>query len=171
MRYWLTAALALCPAAMAHAQGPARGLADLSLEQLSNIVVSTVSRREEPLSRAPASIYVITADEIRRSGATSLPEALRLAPNLQVARVDSSQYAITARGFNSTTANKLLVLIDGRTVYTPCRPRRRCRATGGKHSPYRAAVPMHRSTAPTRGPAAPCPHGASRCESRRPCGN
>ena len=82
---WLTAALALCPAAMAHAQAPARGLADLSLEQLSNIVVSTVSRREEPLSRAPASIYVITADDIRRSGATSLPEALRLAPNLQVA--------------------------------------------------------------------------------------
>jgi iron complex outermembrane receptor protein len=118
MRYWLMAALALCPAA-AQAQAPTRGLADLSLEQLSNIVVSTVSRREEPLSRAPASIYVITGDDIRRSGATSLPEALRLAPNLQVARVDSSQYAITARGFNSTTANKLLVLIDGRTVYTP----------------------------------------------------
>jgi iron complex outermembrane recepter protein len=121
MRYWVLASLCLWWAGAA-AQGTtlaARDLADLSLEQLSNVMVSSVSRREEPLARAPASIYVITGDDIRRSGATSLPEALRLAPNLQVARVDSSQYAITARGFNSTTANKLLVLIDGRTVYTP----------------------------------------------------
>ena len=121
MRYWVLASLCLCSAA-AGAQGTAlaaRDLADLSLEQLANVVVSSVSRRDEPLARAPASIYIITGDDIRRSGATSLPDALRLAPNLQVARVDSSQYAITARGFNSTTANKLLVLIDGRTVYTP----------------------------------------------------
>lgn len=97
----------------------ARSLVDLSLEQLSNIVVTSVSRRDEPLSGAAASIYVITAEDIRRSGAASLPEALRLAPNLQVARADASQYAISARGFNSTIANKLLVLIDGRTVYTP----------------------------------------------------
>ena len=64
-------------------------------------------------------MYVITHDDIRRSGATTLPEALRLAPNLLVARIDTAQYAITARGFNSAIANKLLVLIDGRTVYTP----------------------------------------------------
>jgi len=121
MRYLVAASLCLWSAASG-AQGTAlaaRDLADLSLEQLANVVVSSVSRREEPLARAPASIYVISGDDIRRSGATSLPEALRLAPNLQVARVDSSQYAISARGFNSTTANKLLVLIDGRTVYTP----------------------------------------------------
>ena len=121
MRYSIFAAAGLW-AAGAAAQGTtlaARDLADLSLEQLANVVVSSVSRREEPLARAPASVYVITGDDIRRSGALSLPEALRLAPNLQVARVNSSQYAITARGFNSTTANKLLVLIDGRTVYTP----------------------------------------------------
>ena len=121
MRYWILAALGLCASA-ALAQGTtlaARDLADLSLEQLANVVVSSVSRRDEPLTRVPAAIYVITGSDIRRSGATTLPEALRLAPNLQVARVDSSQYAITARGFNSTTANKLLVLIDGRTVYTP----------------------------------------------------
>src|SRR2546422_11489532 len=61
----------------------------------------------------------ITRDDMRRSGASSLPEVLRLASNLQVAQVDSRQWAISARGFNSTTANKLLVLIDGRTVYTP----------------------------------------------------
>ncbi|HZM33882.1 MAG TPA: TonB-dependent receptor [Burkholderiales bacterium] len=121
MRYWIAALLGAGLAA-AHAQdrvSPERGLADLTLEQLANVIVSSPSRRNEPLSRVPASVYVITGDDIRRSGATSLPEALRLAPNLQVARVDSSQYAITARGFNSTIANKLLVLIDGRTVYTP----------------------------------------------------
>jgi iron complex outermembrane receptor protein len=104
----------------APAQPASRGdLADLSLEELANLEVTSVSRRAEPLSEAPASVFVITRDDIRRSGATSLPEALRLAPNLHVARVDARQYAISARGFNSTVANKLLVLIDGRTVYTP----------------------------------------------------
>ena len=107
-----------CPLA-AQPTSVAANLADLSLEQLGNIVVTSVSRREEPLAEAPASIYVITAEDIRRSGATSLPEALRLAPNLQVARADANQYAISARGFNNVLANKLLVLIDGRTVYTP----------------------------------------------------
>lgn len=94
-------------------------LADMTLEQLANVVVTTVSGRAQPLSQAAASIYVISAQDIRRSGATSLPEALRLAPNLQVARVDANQYAISARGFNNVLANKLLVLIDGRTVYSP----------------------------------------------------
>ena len=98
---------------------PVADLADLSLEQLSRIVVTSASRRAEPLVQAPASIFVLTADDIRRSGATSLPEVLRLAPNLHVARADINQYAISARGFNNTLANKMLVLIDGRTVYTP----------------------------------------------------
>ena len=112
-------ALLLC-AAHAQAQSQPRGdLADLSLEELSNLAVTSVSGRAEKLSGAAASIFVITGDDIRRAGATSLPEALRLAPNLQVARVDSARYAISARGFNGTVANKLLVLIDGRTVYTP----------------------------------------------------
>jgi iron complex outermembrane recepter protein len=119
----LGAWILLCWTAVGQAQpvivSAARDLADLSLEQLSNVVVSSVSGRPEPLSRAPASVYVITGEDIRRSGAVTLPEALRLAPNLQIARIDSGQYAITARGFNSTIANKLLVLIDGRTVYTP----------------------------------------------------
>jgi len=91
----------------------------MSLEQLSRIRVTTVSRRAEPLVTAPASIYVISSEDIRRSGALSLPEALRLAPNLQVARLSAKEYAITARGFNSTAANKLLVQIDGRSLYTP----------------------------------------------------
>lgn len=102
---------------LAQAQG--RDLADLSLEELADLRITSVSRRAERLADAPASVYVITADDIRHSGATSLPEVLRLAPTLQVARIDASQYAISARGFNNAIGNKLLVLIDGRTVYTP----------------------------------------------------
>jgi iron complex outermembrane receptor protein len=94
-------------------------LSDLSLEQLSNVVVTSVSRQEEKLARAAASITIINSSDLRRSGARTLPEALRLAPNLQVARVDARNYAITARGFNSPFENKLLVLIDGRSVYSP----------------------------------------------------
>jgi iron complex outermembrane receptor protein len=94
-------------------------LKKLTVEELMNIEVTSVSRRPEKLSEAASAIQVITAEDIRRSGATSLPEALRLASNLEVAQIDARQWAISARGFNSTTANKLLVLIDGRTVYTP----------------------------------------------------
>lgn len=97
---------------------PPANFSRLSIEELINVEISSVSKRPELLSDAAAAIYVITQEDIRRSGATSIPEILRLAPNLQVARFDSSQYAISARGFNSTAANKLLVLIDGRTVYT-----------------------------------------------------
>lgn len=81
--------------------------------------MTSVSKKPQPLGDAPASIFVITADDIRRSGATSLPEALRLAPNLQVSQVSASGYNIRARGINNTSANKLLVLIDGRSVYSP----------------------------------------------------
>src|SRR5256886_3179346 len=97
----------------------ADSLKKLSIEQLMNVEVPSVSKRPERLAQVASAIQVITQDDIRRSGVTSLPEALRLATNLQVAQVDSRQWAISARGFNSTTANKLLVLIDGRTVYTP----------------------------------------------------
>jgi iron complex outermembrane receptor protein len=111
------AALALTPA---HAAEQVAGsFADLSLEQLANIEVTSVSKRAERLTDAPASIYVITQDDIRRAGVSSLPEALRLAPNLQVAQRSASSYSISARGFNNAIGNKLLVLIDGRTVYTP----------------------------------------------------
>ena len=97
----------------------AEALKKLSIEQLMNLEVTSVSRRPERLAQAASAIQVITQQDIRRSGASSLPEALRLATNLQVAQVNSRDWAISARGFNSTTANKLLVLIDGRTVYTP----------------------------------------------------
>jgi iron complex outermembrane recepter protein len=98
---------------------PAGDLADMSLEQLGDVIVTSVTRQPEHLLNAAASIYVISAEDIRRSGANTLPEALRLAPNLQVARVNANTYAISARGFNNAIGNKLLVLIDGRTVYTP----------------------------------------------------
>ena len=91
----------------------------MSLEELLEINVTSVSRKPEKLSQVASAIQVITNEEIHRSGATNIPEALRLAPNLQVAQVGAHQWAITARGFNSTTANKLLVLIDGRSIYTP----------------------------------------------------
>ncbi len=93
--------------------------ADLSLEELSNIRVTSVSKKKEKLSEAAAAITVITQDDIRRSGATSIPEALRLAPGLDVAQVDAHDWAISSRGFNDLFANKLLVLMDGRSVYTP----------------------------------------------------
>ena len=91
----------------------------LSLEELLDVEVVSVSKRPERLGEAASAIQIISQEDIRRSGATSIPEALRLAPNLQVAQVNASQWAISARGFNNVLANKLLVLIDGRVVYTP----------------------------------------------------
>src|SRR6185295_4871761 len=110
----LRAAIGLCwLASSAGVSAADDALADLSLEELANIEITSVSRRAERLSEAAASVYVVTAEAIRRSGATSLPQALRLAPNLQVAQVTASQYAISARGFNNSIGNKLLVLVDG----------------------------------------------------------
>src|ERR1700733_15371050 len=94
-------------------------LKKLSLEQLMYLDVTSVSKQPQPYGEAPAAIEVITNDEIRRSGASSIPEALRLADNLEVEQKDSHDWAISARGFNTDSANKLLVLIDGRSVYTP----------------------------------------------------
>lgn len=103
------------------AQVPAvsRNLGDLDIEQLAQIRVTSVARRPEALGQAPAAIFVITREDIRRSGAVSLPEALRLAPGLQVARVGSREWAISSRGFNERASNKLLVQLDGRAVYSP----------------------------------------------------
>jgi iron complex outermembrane receptor protein len=94
-------------------------LKNLSLEELMNVPVTSVSKRESTVGQSPAAIFVISQDDIHRSGATSIPEALRMAPGLEVAQIDSDSWAISARGFNSQDANKLLVLMDGRSVYTP----------------------------------------------------
>ncbi|MDL2356665.1 MAG: TonB-dependent receptor [Pseudomonadota bacterium] len=115
----LTLALAVSASGAGAAEQPGPALVDFSLEQLGDIVVTSVSRQETRLAETPAAIFIISGADIRRAGALSLPEALRLAPNLQVARADARRYAITARGFSSTTENKLLVLIDGRSVNSP----------------------------------------------------
>ncbi len=96
-----------------------KDLTNLSLEELLNINVTSVSKRPEHLASAPAAVYVLTNEDIRRSGATSVPEALRAVPGLNVARADAHTWAISSRGFNDVFANKLLVLMDGRAVYTP----------------------------------------------------
>jgi iron complex outermembrane recepter protein len=105
--------------ATAVAQSPATDLANTSLEDLLSIEVTSVSKKEEKLFQTAAAVYVITQEEIRRSGLTSIPELMRLAPGVQVARIDGTKWAISARGFNGRLANKLLVLINGRSVYSP----------------------------------------------------
>ncbi len=94
-------------------------LKHLSLEQLGSVEVTTASKEPEQVWRTPAAIYVITGEDIRRSGATSIPEALRLAPGVEVARIDSSKWSVGVRGFGSRLSRSVLVLIDGRSVYTP----------------------------------------------------
>jgi iron complex outermembrane receptor protein len=101
---------------------PAKSSGDLenfTLEQLVNVQVTSVSKKETDLFTAPAAIYVITQEDIRRSGLTSIPELLRMVPGLDVARIDANHWAISSRGFNDQFANKLLVLMDGRTIYSP----------------------------------------------------
>jgi len=115
--FFLNAPLFLC--AQKNARSDMASLLKLSLEDLMNIKVTSVSKNSEKLEEAASAIQVITQADIHNSGAKTLPEALRLASNLQVAQVNSSQWAISARGFNNVLANKLLVLINGRAVYTP----------------------------------------------------
>jgi iron complex outermembrane receptor protein len=94
-------------------------LSSLSIEQLLNAKVTSVARRPQELLRTAAAVQVLTSEEIRRSGATDIPQALRLADNLDVAKKNSHDWGISARGFNTDLANKLLVMIDGRSVYSP----------------------------------------------------
>jgi len=101
-----------------HASADSEELMNLSVEDLLNVEVISTAKKAKSLNDSPAAIFVITGEDIKRIGATSIPEALRLAPGLDVARIDSNKWAVTARGFNGRFANKLLVLIDGRSVYT-----------------------------------------------------
>ncbi|MBZ0255897.1 TonB-dependent receptor [bacterium] len=98
---------------------PVPVLLQLSLEELMNVTVTSVSKKTQPLSEAPAAVFVITQEDIRRAGVTTIPDALRMAPGIQVARIDSSKWSVSSRGFTGRFSNKLLVLIDGRSVYTP----------------------------------------------------
>jgi len=113
-------ALSLLPPLSAQSQpSPQAALTDMSLEDLMNIKVTSVSRKEQKLSKTAAAVYVIEEEDIRRSGATNIPDLLRMAPGVDVAQVDANTWAISIRGFNDRLANEVLVLIDGRTVYTP----------------------------------------------------
>src|SRR3984957_12745521 len=94
-------------------------LADMTLEQLVSVKVTSVAKEQTDLFTSPAAISVVSSDDIRRMGITSLPEALRLVPGMDVAQINANEWAVSARGFNAEFGRDLLVLIDGRTVYTP----------------------------------------------------
>jgi iron complex outermembrane receptor protein len=94
-------------------------LTGLTIEELMKVEITTPGRKEQKLMDTPSAVFVILPEDIRRSGARSIPEALRMAPGLQVAQLDASKWAISARGFNGRFSNKLQVLMDGRSVYTP----------------------------------------------------
>ncbi len=117
---WLAACLLLAPlAASAQLDEVDADLGELSLEALMDVQITSASKRQESLADTAAAVYVITSEDIRRSGATSIPELLRGVPGLHVAQLNANTWQITARGFNDQFANKLLVMIDGRSVYTP----------------------------------------------------
>ena len=115
----LSVAVFLCAGAqLARAQTGPPNLGEATLEELMAVRVTSASRKAQRVEDVAAAVFVITRDDIRRSGLTTLPELLRLAPGVQVARVNSNKWAVSIRGFNDMFANKLLVLIDGRSVYT-----------------------------------------------------
>lgn len=115
----VVAVISVLGGATASAQQAQQGLVDLSIQDLLNIEVTSVSRKPQEVGRTAAAVYVITRDDIRRSGATTLPDVLRMAPGFSVAELNANTWSVTARGFGGVHANKLLVLIDGRSVYTP----------------------------------------------------
>lgn len=117
--FLLGSLLALTLADDAAADQASPDIGDISINELMQMEVSSASRKAESLSDTAAAAFIISQDDIRRSGATSIPEALRLAPGIEVAQINANSWAITSRGFNGRYANKLLVLMDGRTVYTP----------------------------------------------------
>jgi iron complex outermembrane receptor protein len=102
-------------------EDPANGdpLKQLSLAELGSVEVTTASKEPEKIWKTSAAIFVLTQDDIRRSGAASIPEVLRLVPGVEVARINSSQWSVGIRGFGSSFSKSVLVLIDGRSVYTP----------------------------------------------------
>jgi iron complex outermembrane receptor protein len=115
----IEAALLVLIVLSAQAQKAPPDLTSLQIEDLMNVSVTSASKKEQKLSNVPAAIFLITKEDVSRSGATSLPDLLRMAPGLEVAQINPSVWAVSARGFNGQYSDKLLVLIDGRTVYTP----------------------------------------------------
>src|SRR5690349_12164636 len=115
---WLCAVAAGAPI-LAQPPNTPRDLTEYSLEQLMNLTVVSVSAKEQKLSKTPAAVYVITAEDIRRSGANNIPDLLRLAPGVHGEQIDANAWAVSIRGFADRNANKVLVLVDGRSVYNP----------------------------------------------------
>src|SRR6202140_4622043 len=115
----LSLAAALLMAIPVWSQEKPKDLAEKSIEDLMNMEGTSVSKKEQKLSNVAAAIFVFTQDDIRRSCATNIPDLLRMVPGLDVAQINANTWAISARGFNLEFANKLLVLVDGRAVYTP----------------------------------------------------
>ncbi|MFT5089618.1 MAG: iron complex outermembrane receptor protein [Planctomycetota bacterium] len=115
--YFIAIVVLLCRPVLA--QKASFDLGSLSMEELMDLEVSLTSRTETKLFETAAAVFVLTGDEIRRAGVTSLPEALRLVPGMQVASIDGNKWAVSARGFTNRFANKLLVLVDGRHIYSP----------------------------------------------------
>jgi iron complex outermembrane receptor protein len=111
--------ISVLAAVPAWAQQQPADLTKVNIEDLMNMEVTSVSKKDQKLSRVAAAVFVITPEDIRRSGATNIPDLLRMVPGLQVAQINGSSWAITARGFDGQYSNKLLVLVDGRTVYSP----------------------------------------------------
>jgi len=102
-----------------YGQTPPQDLTQLKLEDLMNIEVTSVSKKEQKISQTAAAVFVITSEDIRRSGANNIPDLLRMVPGVEVAQINASTWAISARGFNEEFSNKLLVMLDGRSVYLP----------------------------------------------------
>lgn len=111
--------LLLTVVSLAQAQQTVPDLSDASLEQLMNVEVTSVSKKEQKISHVAAAIFVLSQEDIRRSGAASIPDLLRMVPGMDIAQTSGGSWAVSARGFNNIWANKLLVLIDGRSVYDP----------------------------------------------------
>lgn len=120
IKYLLTLLLATLPLSPSIVLAASEtDLTDIPLESLMEMKVTSVSKKSQPITNAAAAVFVISQEDIRRSGVTTIADALRMAPGVQVARIDSNKWAISSRGFNGRFSNKLLVLMDGRSLYTP----------------------------------------------------
>src|SRR5438445_409674 len=118
-RLAIAALMATTVVSSAYAQQQTAKLSAMSLEDLLNIEVTSVSKTEQKLSQTASAIYVITQEDIQRSGATNIPDLLRMVPGMDVAQINSNSWAISTRGFNGRYANDLMVLLDGRSIYLP----------------------------------------------------
>lgn len=118
-RFWVSLlAVAFCSPLAGQTNAPAFDIKGTSLSELMSLKITSLSKKEESVNHAPAAVYVLSHDEIKRMGVTHIAEALRYVPGVEVARIDASRWAISIRGFNSRSANKLLVMVDGRTIYS-----------------------------------------------------